>query len=68
MAVSRIINGVWIDVDFTGTRLINGVWVTGQPVAVGGATPKGVFGLPLHGPFAGAIYTLLLLPFIGAVF
>jgi hypothetical protein len=27
----------------------------------GGATPKGVFGLPFHGPFAGAIYSLLFL-------
>jgi hypothetical protein len=33
MATSRLINGVWVDVDFTGTRLIEGVWVTGQPSA-----------------------------------
>lgn len=26
-----------------------------QSAAAGGANPKGVFGLPLHGPFAGPV-------------
>lgn len=37
MAITRLINGVWTDVDFTGTRLINGVWVKGQAAAVSAA-------------------------------
>ena len=29
MAITRQVNGSWVDVDFTGTRLVNGVWVEG---------------------------------------
>lgn len=54
----RLINGVWIDVDFTGTRLINGVWVKGEPAAGGGGTNvvhkiSGPGGIAGHGGIAG---------------